>query len=94
MRRLFRWQEQKDRERQALQALQHSRALLGREIADLRRLKEVIAQEIVAMQRQEDTRSVNETAATDYDNIVQGEETHEEHRHQRVRADRRKAYSV
>lgn len=99
LRRLFRWREQRSRERQEFQALQHQRAACRREIADLRRLKEAIAEEMVAMQRQEDSRSLNENGATNYDIMLSGDATtgpmpqaHLPSR--RVSKDRRKVYSI
>ena len=94
---LFRWQAQKDRERQEFQELRHQRWALRREIADLRRLKEAIAQEIVPRQHQEDARSVNTNP--EYDILVSGEATPDLlprvplPRHH-ARKNRRKAYSV
>lgn len=100
MRLLFRWQGQRDRERQAFQEFQGQRMALRREIADLRRLKEAIAQEIVTTQHQQDARALNENEAGDYAMIVDGGGTTgavpfaPEALPIRGRADRRKAYSV
>ena len=96
MRRLMRWQADQAGERQAFQALQQQRAVLRREIADLRRLKEAIAQDIATLPRQEHSRSVNENVARNSATIVEEDETsvpgvRPPHR---VRQDRRKAYSV
>ena len=94
MRYVFTWQETQVKDRAALAALHHNLWLARRELADLRRLKEALAQEIVTQQHRHEK---NDTA---YATMVGEESTSEtaplpgEKPSRQGSKDRRKAYSV
>lgn len=74
LRSVFTWQETQVKDRATLTALHHNIWLARRELADLRRLKEALAQEIVTQQHQEGgIRAVNEHH--EYDILFNGEAT-------------------